>query len=296
MANFYGYFVKAVRWVNIRDIKTTDLAEFPLVLRLVLHQGFDDDALEREGYANVDAYFDGQSMYNSSVMGWRGHNSDGTIRGQPEEIFGKVKHPRVWRKFLKHLELDLDNGSTKRINISELEMDDTLPHYPDNVINIFLDKIEGIKETKLLSLGFDKMSKHKVDKLEVALFDKALLTRRPLHSLSPFLDGERIKVKQSENEELQELTFNIELNQNRFLAEDTDKNCVNYPTKEYRSFMDCDDHFQQKFLTENVAYQPFWAFRDGGRHEAIVGPSWPGQWIYMLYSGALVQGCLTRSI
>ena len=73
VANFYGYFWNPARWVNIADVPFRDLKEFPLVLQAIIHESFDENAVEEEGYANVEDYFLGWSRFNGSVIGWRGH-------------------------------------------------------------------------------------------------------------------------------------------------------------------------------------------------------------------------------
>ena len=59
--------------MNIADVPFRDLKEFPLVLQAIIHESFDENAGEEEGYANVEDYFLGQSRFNGSVIGWRGH-------------------------------------------------------------------------------------------------------------------------------------------------------------------------------------------------------------------------------
>ena len=45
--------------------------------------------------------------------------------------------------------------------------------------------------------------------------------------------------------------------QEEFSSEDPANPCVNYPTKEYESYADCDDHFVRRSLPPGL--QPFWA-------------------------------------
>ena len=70
--NFYGYFCKPDRWVNIADAPLGSLKEFPFVLQAIIHDGFDDKAVKNEGYENSEGYFLGMSKFNKSVIGWRG--------------------------------------------------------------------------------------------------------------------------------------------------------------------------------------------------------------------------------
>ena len=53
--------------------------EFPLIFKVCMKPGFDDQALNDMGYENNLAYFAGQSRLNSSLFGWAGHRSDGKI-------------------------------------------------------------------------------------------------------------------------------------------------------------------------------------------------------------------------
>ena len=70
--NFYYYYIEPDRFVSISDIRLKDLEEFPLVLQVTIHEGFDKNRLNSEGYKNVDGYFMGQSIFNDSIIGWRG--------------------------------------------------------------------------------------------------------------------------------------------------------------------------------------------------------------------------------
>ena len=46
------------------------------------------------------------------------------------------------------------------------------------------------------------------------------------------------------------------LRQEEYSPEDPANPCVNYPTEEYESYADCDDHFIRRFLPPGL--QPFW--------------------------------------
>ena len=59
--------------MNIADVRLGDLKEFPLVLQVIINEGFDERSLNAEGYRNIEDYFLGRSKFNASVIGWRGH-------------------------------------------------------------------------------------------------------------------------------------------------------------------------------------------------------------------------------
>ena len=60
--------------MNIADVRLGDLKEFPLVLQVIISEGFDEGRLNAEGYGNIEDYFLGRSKFNASVIGWRGHS------------------------------------------------------------------------------------------------------------------------------------------------------------------------------------------------------------------------------
>ena len=47
------------------------------------------------------------------------------------------------------------------------------------------------------------------------------------------------------------------ISQEEYSPEDPANPCVNYPTEEYESYADCDDHFVRTFLPPGL--KPFWA-------------------------------------
>ena len=46
------------------------------------------------------------------------------------------------------------------------------------------------------------------------------------------------------------------ISQEEYSPEDPVNPCVNYPTEEYESYADCDDHFVRSFLPPGL--KPFW--------------------------------------
>ena len=67
---------------NIEEI------DFPLSFRLCLYYYiFDVDRYRDLGYDHSFGFYLGMSMYNESLIGWNGHNEDGSTIGSTE---GKV--------------------------------------------------------------------------------------------------------------------------------------------------------------------------------------------------------------
>ena len=51
-------------------------------------------------------------------------------------------------------------------------------------------------------------------------------------------------------------SYNLYYSQEEYSPEDPANPCVNYPTEEYESYADCDDHFVRSFLPPGL--KPFW--------------------------------------
>ena len=71
--------------INPRDTLTGiervafEKIDFPLIFKVCIQPGFDDEELKNMGYANNAAYFNGQSRFNASIFGWAGHTPDGKV-------------------------------------------------------------------------------------------------------------------------------------------------------------------------------------------------------------------------
>ena len=178
------------------------------------------------------------------------------------------------------------------MNTTDLGMDITNPYYPENVLNFNLSRFEGLQKKRTIAMGFENLQIQDVEKLELRLFDRGLLTRRPLVSLGQF-NGELITIPRScEPDRSFEYHYDIVLDQNRFLEEDETKKCVNYPTEKFQDYQSCDDSFQKEILEKHSPYKPFWAFGKLGNEEPnhLFIPS-AHTTINFLYAGAMKSNC-----
>ena len=66
-------------------LKLHEMARFPVVFKLCIKPGgFNLEKLNHFGYQTATDYFYGQSMHNESLIGWAGHNEDGTVMSTAE--------------------------------------------------------------------------------------------------------------------------------------------------------------------------------------------------------------------
>ena len=68
-----------------KAVKLNEMEAFPVVFKLCIKPGgYDLEQLNKFGYQTATHYFYGQSMYNTSLVGWAGHNENGTIKSTVE--------------------------------------------------------------------------------------------------------------------------------------------------------------------------------------------------------------------
>ena len=68
----------------LRDI------DFPAIFKICILPGFDLAELHSVGYDSPRKYFNGDSHFNSSIIGWAGHRENGSTYGTVEEIKERV--------------------------------------------------------------------------------------------------------------------------------------------------------------------------------------------------------------
>ena len=56
--------------------------DFPILIKICLSDN-DSSKYRALGYKNVHKFFRGQSVHNSSLIGWSGHTEDGKIISSP---------------------------------------------------------------------------------------------------------------------------------------------------------------------------------------------------------------------
>ena len=56
-------------------------------------------------------------------------------------------------------------------------------------------------------------------------------------------------------------TFGLSLKQSHYSDQDAKINCINYPTKNFDSFQDCDENFTFEEM-KKIGVMPFWAAKD----------------------------------
>ena len=68
--------------------KSFNEIEFPISIKICATEDRDSDAMRHNvtGYKRSFKFFMGESMFNDSLFGWRGHTKDGSVLGSTQGI------------------------------------------------------------------------------------------------------------------------------------------------------------------------------------------------------------------
>ena len=105
-----------------------------------------------------------------------GHTVNGSVRGSAEEVFNRVKNQRNNSLFLRTIQL-FGEETEIIVNTGDLAMGISRPYYPENILNIPLNRLEGIQKSQMIAVGFENLEKHGVEKVKFRLLDSSLVTR-----------------------------------------------------------------------------------------------------------------------
>ena len=169
------------------------------------------------------------------------------------DIVDKV-NPK-WSNVVKRVYIQGPPGQEREVeNITW----DTWPLYPncqtfDLLANPYFDESKPSNEITFMlpiSKGFHDFT------VKIQERNK-LLKRRPLKSSMLAYNGPEITVSSLS----QSSSFEVALKMSQFiyLETDTERNCRNYPSREFESYRACDEHFVQKELARDFGLAPFWA-------------------------------------
>ena len=78
----YGILAERIkpsnRATDISEKKLTEWDDFPVIFKICLDPAFNTTAIREGGYDSIFEYFTGENRYNSSILGWAGHDTTNT--------------------------------------------------------------------------------------------------------------------------------------------------------------------------------------------------------------------------
>ena len=145
------------------------------------------------------------------------------------DIFERVQSSRELNESVSVFAYSRDGSQQLSPSFSGLDR----PFAPDNRLTLRINNIpEG---AYIILISFKNIQNQTVT---LSLKDQSLACNRPIGAFQGSRQGDLVKT-----EPFERATYIIDVNQNMFEEEDEEKNCVNYPTLHFDSYMDCDDAF-----------------------------------------------------
>ena len=107
------------------------------------------------------------------------------------------------------------------------------PFANDNRLTLRIKNIP--RDAYIILIRFKHVQKQTIT---LSLTDRSVACNRPIGAFQASRQGDLVKT-----EPFERATYIIDVKQNMFEEEDEEKNCVNYPTPHFDTYMDCDDAF-----------------------------------------------------
>ena len=241
---------------NVRVLKS-DLNEmiFPITFKICMKEIKPDNTrFNKYGYLNEWSYFRGQSMFDEEKMGWAGHSINGTVLGSVEEVYSRTSLD--FKNSMVFMRVITADGVTHIINGHDLKW----PMMADyrGCKHIYLHQYLNMTKTSPLSILFS-FTKQDNRLITVKPCDSKKALQRTLLSNHFDYKGPPIQIIN--------LTSSVSkifgLKVSKFIDSKFDPNakCVDYPTREFKTYQDCDKDFVENEIKRKYDIMPFWASR-----------------------------------
>ena len=232
---------------NLKDIV------FPISFKMCVEDTINTNnkkRFENIGYASEWNYFRGQSRFDERRIGWNGHTANGSTLGSTEDILSKASLD--WKNILLSLKvIENEREYVKWTNDFKWSMADYRGCKLINLSQYF--NMSEIVPTSI-RLEFARQENRSVS-IKIQDFRKA--TIRALNSNHFDYIGPPIQLNDLISPSI--LTYAVKISSFVDLEEDPGKKCVNYPTKEFESYQECDQEFLHKEIKQTYDIMPFWA-------------------------------------
>ena len=233
------------------EVMLTDI-EFPLIFKICVIPGFNEKAVYDAGYYSTYFYFLGQSLYDNQIYGWAGHTpaQQKTVQEVLTEVTNYDIHDIIKEIYVWTME-------KIAINIPLSYLKSSHVNYPHNCLSLELSNLsdlegETIHQLFIVAGNITMLGNYSI---QVQLRGDTLEGRRNVKDQSLFYSGDTIQI----HEEKVSMSYMVEISQQVFVEEDPNHTCLNYPTKEYASYGECDDAAMRKMLP-NIT--PIWLADD----------------------------------
>ena len=161
----------------------------------------------------------------------------------------KFKLEEVYLKTLKRIKVELADNTKFNPDL-EASFGKSSPPMQPNCRLFEMSTSHVPKRIKIELLNSENVSFH----LNIVEKNMALARRRQ-HSFAyrgPFIGIDSLNTIK---------TFGLSLKQSHYSEQDEKINCINYPSKKFDSFQECDENFTFEEM-QKIGVMPFWAAKD----------------------------------
>ena len=85
--------------ISISDKKLK--GNFPFIIKICPDPGFNLTAIREAGYFEIEPYFRGENMFDTSVIGWAGYTNTSETTGTVDWVYKKAQNFRTLDNFIK---------------------------------------------------------------------------------------------------------------------------------------------------------------------------------------------------
>ena len=206
------------------------------------------------GYLSEWHYFRGQSKYDDKKIGWNGHTENGSTLGSVQEILSIASLD--WKNILLALKVSTKNGGEHVLWTKDFKWS-RADYRGCKLINLnhYFDMSKIVPQ----SIRFEfAQQDNRIVSVKMQDFKKATL--RALNSNHFDYIGPPIQMNDLISPSI--MTYALKISNFVDLEKDPGKKCVNYPTKDFESYQDCDEDFVHQEIHRTYGIMPFWASRN----------------------------------
>jgi hypothetical protein len=238
-----GYIRPSVTNTRVEEMELKDV-DMPVVLKICVTPGFNMTAIKEMGYDDpfgVYRYFNGESKYNQTILGWAGHTNTSRVHGSVAEVLKRVRAHTADEVINKVGWFGRDN-TFHSINISDVHLGRV--NFPDNCYTLDIGSNARVKKhgVKYLYIDFKALENRSA---EVHVQGSSLACDRTIKAHRLYSEGDKITMQKMNLFRM----FVVNLKKNVFVKEDPTKNCRDYPNPEYASYRECD----HRWMKDSVA-------------------------------------------
>ena len=240
-------------YTYVREVPLKDI-DFPLDIKVCVTPSLNITALNEFGYDGTLGYISGLSnRSNYPSVGWGGHDNHGRNLSSAREVLNRATL-NTTKDILEEAWIVNHNDDKIKTKISEANLVKINPLNNCQILKLNQENMKGMKN---IDIHFNEKSQN--SSVEIKLLGQGLTTHREILKHRFYSFGDEMKFKNR-------LTgYIVKIKENVFVEEDPSQTCRNYPTSEFSSYTECDDHYVRKRLDQiapGLNLTPVWMADD----------------------------------